>query len=111
MCEGAGKSPGLGRSAKMRKTRETTDGTGSEGGQTPHSGGATAPAVNDAPNLFRGVPRLIPGDRVQVVTGPFAGVEGKVAIRCDARRLAIALQLQQAGIALEIDESSLVKQR
>lgn len=94
----------------MRKRRDTTDATDSKAGRTPHSGGATAPAVNNTANSYP-VPRLIPGDRVQVVTGPFAGVEGKVAKRFDAHRLAITLQLQQAGIALEIDESSLVKQR
>lgn len=45
------------------------------------------------------------GDRVRVVSGPLAGVEGIVARRKDALRIVLSIQMLARSIAVEIDES------
>jgi hypothetical protein len=48
--------------------------------------------------------RRLPGDRVRVQTGIFAGVEGTVASYFSGSRLIIELDLDCTGVTLEIDE-------
>ncbi|HUY90212.1 MAG TPA: hypothetical protein VMV10_15855 [Pirellulales bacterium] len=51
--------------------------------------------------------RFAPGDRVRVFCGVLAGVEGTVLIRRGESRLMIAVDLQQPGVSLEVDDASL----
>ena len=52
-------------------------------------------------------PRFLAGNRVRVYCGVFAGVEGSVIALCGANRLVIAVDLQQKGISLEIDDAAI----
>jgi hypothetical protein len=51
--------------------------------------------------------RLLPGSRVRVRTGAFAGVEGTVAAYCSASRLIIDLDLDVAGVTLELEDRAI----
>ena len=47
------------------------------------------------------------GDRVRVVTGPFAGIEGVAVLRRGRRRLLVALSTVAEGLAVDLDGASL----
>jgi transcriptional antiterminator RfaH len=48
--------------------------------------------------------RLLPGDRVRVRKGPFAGIEGTVLQRRGVARLLVAVNFIQQGASVEIDD-------
>lgn len=52
-------------------------------------------------------PRIVPGPRVRVRCGEFAGAEGVVLERRPASCLLLAVDVHQQGIVLEIDGSAL----
>lgn len=47
------------------------------------------------------------GDRVRVLTGPFAGIEGVALVRRGRRRLLVALSTVGEGLAVDLDDASL----
>lgn len=47
------------------------------------------------------------GDRVRVLTGPFAGIEGVALLRRGRRRLLVALAPVGEGLAVDLDDASL----
>jgi transcriptional antiterminator RfaH len=47
------------------------------------------------------------GDRVRVLTGPFAGIEGVAVLRRGRRRLLVALTTVGEGLAVDLDGASL----
>ena len=47
------------------------------------------------------------GDRVRVLTGPFAGVEGVAVLRRGRRRLMVLLSTVAEGLAVDLDGASL----
>lgn len=65
--------------------------------------------------LFTGQPQFdpspqwpfVPGDRVRIGRGVFAGTEGFVLEYRQSTRLLLAVDVQQRGITLEIDGSAL----
>jgi len=48
--------------------------------------------------------RLVPGDRVRVKHGPFAGLEGTVLQRRGKTRLLVAVNFLQQGASVEVDD-------
>jgi len=58
--------------------------------------------VSDAPLTVES--RLVPGNRVRVRQGPFAGVEGTVLTRRGKTRLLVAVDFLQQGASVEIDD-------
>ena len=48
--------------------------------------------------------RLIPGNRVRVTSGPFAGIEGTVLTRRNRARLLVSVDFLQQGASVEIDD-------
>jgi transcription antitermination factor NusG len=58
--------------------------------------------VSDAPLTVES--RLVPGNRVRVRQGPFAGVEGSVLTRRGKTRLLVAVDFLQQGASVEIDD-------
>jgi transcription antitermination factor NusG len=51
-------------------------------------------------------PRLIPGERVEVVSGPFMGIQGEL-VRFQAReRLVINAQLLGCSVSVEVDSTT-----
>ncbi|MGA2031456.1 MAG: transcription termination/antitermination NusG family protein [Thermoguttaceae bacterium] len=48
--------------------------------------------------------RLVPGDRVRVRQGSFAGIEGTVLTRRGRTRLLVAINFLQQGASVEIDD-------
>jgi transcription antitermination factor NusG len=48
--------------------------------------------------------RLVPGDRVRVRSGPFAGIEGTVLQRRGETRLLVSVNFLQRGASVEIDD-------
>lgn len=48
--------------------------------------------------------RLIPGNRVRVRHGPFAGIEGTVVTRRGQTRLLVSVDFLQQGASVEIDD-------
>ena len=48
--------------------------------------------------------RLVPGDRVRVRKGPFAGIEGRVLHRRGETRLLVSVNFLQRGASVEIDD-------
>jgi transcription antitermination factor NusG len=65
----------------------------------------------DAATGHRVVPEREPlieaGDRVRVLTGPFAGVEGVAVLRRGRRRLLVALSTVGEGLTVDLDGASL----
>jgi transcriptional antiterminator RfaH len=51
--------------------------------------------------------RLMPGKRVRVRQGPFAGIEGTVLIRRGETRLLVSINFLQQGASVEIDDFQL----
>jgi transcription antitermination factor NusG len=47
------------------------------------------------------------GDRVRVLTGPFAGIEGVALLRRGRRRLLVSLSTVAEGLAVDLDSASL----
>ena len=58
--------------------------------------------VADAPLTVES--RLIPGNRVRVRRGPFAGIEGVVVTRRGQTRLLVSIDFLQQGASVEIDD-------
>jgi transcriptional antiterminator RfaH len=58
--------------------------------------------ASDAPLTVES--RLVPGNRVRVRRGPFAGVEGTVLTRRGKTRLLVAVDFLQQGASVEIDD-------
>jgi transcription antitermination factor NusG len=52
-------------------------------------------------------PRIEAGDRVRVLTGPLAGVEGVAVVRRGRRRLLVALSTVAEGLVVDLDGASL----
>lgn len=48
--------------------------------------------------------RLVPGQRVRVCHGPFAGMEGEIISRHRPTRLQVAIDFIRRGISMEIDD-------
>ncbi|HEU0053494.1 MAG TPA: UpxY family transcription antiterminator [Longimicrobium sp.] len=48
-----------------------------------------------------------PGDRVRVLTGPLAGIEGAVVVRRGRRRLLVALSTVGEGLMVDLDDACL----
>ena len=51
--------------------------------------------------------RLMPGRRVRVRQGPFAGIEGTVLVRRGKSRLLVSINFLQQGASVEIDDFQL----
>lgn len=52
-------------------------------------------------------PVIEPGDRVRVVSGPFAGIEGVAVLRRGRKRLRVSLSTVGEGLVVDLDDASL----
>jgi transcription antitermination factor NusG len=64
-------------------------------------------ALTRTPDVIESVPFFAEGERVEVTSGPFAGVQGYVVERLNRRRVLVGIEAIGQGLEIDVDARSL----